>query len=147
MKSRKLSTATTSQTMSRSTRPDWRRSCCNCSQSTRLWSCRKNPFSHFWQTKDFKPPDLDKDTHGCYCRASPHGGVFATTLKQFPPSLYWLGLQWHSCMPKENNWLFWNLQQQQRFLRFLSHKYLYLQVICTSLKYQRFPIETRLRMP
>ena len=53
----------------------------------------KNPFSHFWQTKDFKPPDLDKDTHGCYCRASPHGGAFATTLKQFPPSLYWLGLQ------------------------------------------------------
>ena len=32
----------TSQTMSRSTRPDWRRSCWSCSQSTRLWS---------WQNK------------------------------------------------------------------------------------------------
>ena len=28
----------TSQTMSRSTRPDWSLSCCSCSHSTRLWS-------------------------------------------------------------------------------------------------------------
>ena len=31
----------TSQTISRSTRPDWSLSCCSCSHSTRLWSCSK----------------------------------------------------------------------------------------------------------